>query len=432
MQSLKHFFEPLKDKFESRKDDSRTVSRQKYFYDSFDVIGNEDWDLFDKFHRFRSPDREGLSHPKPDLCFPWLIVEYKEQDEKKEEQCHYQAANAGSAALMLLQTAAVFAEFNEECQHVPPVVTATTIGRSVRVWVVYYHRVNGHDAYRSGDGDVPTALSLARILDEAVDKGFYMGRQHAPTFDQQLLIDATRYVCISENTKVLKQVENILESKLEDIRCSIAAPATAQPNSILGSKIDDLRATLAKQMENDIIRKTDTFGSPPEEPSSSSHGKDGLLDKPLLKEEDVYQYSQGRPSLQSAASDLRSERGGVDLKTHGVAKGKEKASPKQKQSGRRPGRNIPKNGGIAITAAVTSTATAVAATSCAAACSRWCVQGPVACMVVILAFVPAYGLVWRHAMALRRSKDSFAAATAAAIAAAARATAAATAAEATA
>ncbi|KAK6067892.1 hypothetical protein SCUP234_11365 [Seiridium cupressi] len=186
---------------------------------------------------------------------------------------------------------------------------------------------------RSGDGDVPTALSLARILDEAVDKGFYMGRQHAPTFDHQLLIDATRYVCISENTKVLKQVENIIESKLEDIRCSIAAPATAQPNSILGSKIDDLRATLAKQMENDIIRKTDTYGSPPEEPSSSSHGKDGLLDKPLLKEEDVYQYSQGRPSLQSAASDLRSERGGVDLKTHGVAKGKEKASPKQKVRG---------------------------------------------------------------------------------------------------
>ncbi|KAM0818179.1 hypothetical protein AB5N19_03988 [Seiridium cardinale] len=466
-----HFFEPLKEKFESRKDDIRTVSRQKYFYDSFDLIGNEDWDLFDKFHGFRSPDREGLSHPKPDLvcyfpildtgdekkkstpersfwkhtaqerlaqnlsgltyktlidlekfglkfsprrlteqriskgehlqCFPWLIVEYKKQDKKKEEQCYCQAANAGSAALMLLQTAATFAEFKEECQHVPPVVTVTTIGRSVRVWVVYYHRADGHDAYemktiwkgdmtnvsnilrfesildnvhtwatrtlkpllsayiaqwrhrfldgpyrygtslhdlrdqlqRPGDGDVPTALNLAKILDEAVDKGFYMGRQHALTFDHQLLLDATRYVCLSENTKMLRKVENIIESKLEDIRCSIAAPAPVQANSILESKIDDLRATLAKQMGNDTTRKTDTYGSSLEEPGSSSHGKDGLLDKPLPKEEDIYQYSQGRPSLQSAVSDLRSERGGVDLKTHGAAKGKGKASPKQKVRG---------------------------------------------------------------------------------------------------
>ncbi|KAK6067893.1 hypothetical protein SCUP234_11366 [Seiridium cupressi] len=78
----KHFFEPLKDKFESRKDDSRTVSRQKYFYDSFDVIGNEDWDLFDKFHRFRSPDREGLSHPKPDLVCYFPILDTG--DEKKK------------------------------------------------------------------------------------------------------------------------------------------------------------------------------------------------------------------------------------------------------------------------------------------------------------------------------------------------------------
>lgn len=84
-------------------------------------------------------------------CFPWLIVEYKRDtaDKREREKCYSQAANAGSAALMLFQTAARFAEFKVDNQHIPPVVTITAIGSAVHVWIVYYRRTKTGDRYVS-------------------------------------------------------------------------------------------------------------------------------------------------------------------------------------------------------------------------------------------------------------------------------------------
>jgi hypothetical protein len=89
--------------------------------------------------------------PRELQCFPWLIIEHKRANPGKAEieKCYCQAANAGSAALMMLQTAAKYAENRDQGQHVPPVVTITTISKEVRVWVVFDRRRDHRDTFVS-------------------------------------------------------------------------------------------------------------------------------------------------------------------------------------------------------------------------------------------------------------------------------------------
>jgi hypothetical protein len=76
------------------------------------------------------------------ICFPWLIVEHKKAgDGSVERKCHCQAANAGTAAVMMLES--LFNsepeanEHNEANEHIPPVVSITTVCKTVRVWITY-------------------------------------------------------------------------------------------------------------------------------------------------------------------------------------------------------------------------------------------------------------------------------------------------------
>ena len=84
--------------------------------------------------------REGKKHILSDcICFPWLVVEHK-RDAKGENQCYCQAANAGVAAVMMLETLShivpdeILGKQREEAQ---PVVTITTVDKTVRVWIAY-------------------------------------------------------------------------------------------------------------------------------------------------------------------------------------------------------------------------------------------------------------------------------------------------------
>ncbi|KAI9148839.1 hypothetical protein HJFPF1_10881 [Paramyrothecium foliicola] len=82
--------------------------------------------------------------PRDLQCFPWLIVEHKEGAEdrskraKAEAFCYCQAANASSAALMLLQSASEYAEEGPDGQCVPPIPVITTIGEKVRIWIAWH------------------------------------------------------------------------------------------------------------------------------------------------------------------------------------------------------------------------------------------------------------------------------------------------------
>jgi hypothetical protein len=74
------------------------------------------------------------------ICFPWLIVEHKKEGGPAHiEKCYCQAANAGAAAVMMLETLAKIPgmEKHRTKTHIPPVVTMTTVDSIVRVWITY-------------------------------------------------------------------------------------------------------------------------------------------------------------------------------------------------------------------------------------------------------------------------------------------------------
>ncbi|KAH8175072.1 hypothetical protein LIA77_06491 [Sarocladium implicatum] len=97
------------------------------------------------------------------MCFPWLIVEHKRSNQG-EEKCYCQAANAGSAAVMMLQGLARYAKSQRQDGHVPPVVTMTTVDKIVRVWIV--HSCGASEGYRMDcvwKGDATSLTDLLRL-----------------------------------------------------------------------------------------------------------------------------------------------------------------------------------------------------------------------------------------------------------------------------
>ncbi|RYP04145.1 hypothetical protein DL764_004644 [Monosporascus ibericus] len=80
--------------------------------------------------------------PSDLICYPWLITEYKRKDKEgnkegnneRKMQCYCQAANAGAASLMLLQTLVRHSTYKT----VLPVVTMTTWGPEVCIWICFF------------------------------------------------------------------------------------------------------------------------------------------------------------------------------------------------------------------------------------------------------------------------------------------------------
>lgn len=71
-------------------------------------------------------------------CFPWFIVEHKEDVLRdKESRCYCRAANAADATLIMNQLLATYAENKTDDVHIPPVVTMTTVGKDIKIWIAY-------------------------------------------------------------------------------------------------------------------------------------------------------------------------------------------------------------------------------------------------------------------------------------------------------
>jgi hypothetical protein len=71
------------------------------------------------------------------LSFPWFIVEHKRSGYMPEDQRHIQAANAGACAIMMHESLSTIVSKGPQNEHIPPVVTMTTIGPEVWVWIAY-------------------------------------------------------------------------------------------------------------------------------------------------------------------------------------------------------------------------------------------------------------------------------------------------------
>lgn len=79
-------------------------------------------------------------------CFPWLIVEYKKAKsapgelDRLKEVVYCQAANASGCAVHLNANAARYAVKLVNDAQVPPVVSVTTVGPQVKVWITFFAR----------------------------------------------------------------------------------------------------------------------------------------------------------------------------------------------------------------------------------------------------------------------------------------------------
>lgn len=84
------------------------------------------------------------------LCFPWCmihvdgvgLVEASMKRDEREIKLPARASSAATAILSMFETLARYAEMKQDDQHIPPVVTITTEGANVTVWLAYFEAVD--------------------------------------------------------------------------------------------------------------------------------------------------------------------------------------------------------------------------------------------------------------------------------------------------
>ncbi|KAI5467813.1 hypothetical protein BGZ63DRAFT_36877 [Mariannaea sp. PMI_226] len=98
-------------------------------------------------------------------CFPWLIIEHREDVLRdRETRCYCRAANAADAALTLYQNLGEHALNKANDIHVPPVVAMTTAGKDIRVWIAYAcNNGEDHRMVCVWKGDVTSAIGIIEL-----------------------------------------------------------------------------------------------------------------------------------------------------------------------------------------------------------------------------------------------------------------------------
>ncbi|RBA15619.1 hypothetical protein FPRO05_12226 [Fusarium proliferatum] len=103
------------------------------------------WSTLKRLHEFGLQPAPFKLFKKPPLeanlkCYPWLVVEHKKekQDDGLVRDVCCQAANAAACAISLIRHTAQYAIKLPKQAHIPPIPVITTIGPSVKVWIIYY------------------------------------------------------------------------------------------------------------------------------------------------------------------------------------------------------------------------------------------------------------------------------------------------------
>jgi hypothetical protein len=83
-----------------------------------------------------------VNFERPDLfCFPWAVVEFKRDNQKKAQECYSQAANAAAVALEMRE-ALIRTAVPEHAHPAAPVVAFTCVGPEIRLWLAYGGNTN--------------------------------------------------------------------------------------------------------------------------------------------------------------------------------------------------------------------------------------------------------------------------------------------------
>lgn len=119
-----------------------STARQWHLAPNASLAETFSWYLLGKLHEHGlRPTPFKVFHETPKQanlrCYPWLIVEHKKEKNQLAMTVYCQAANAAARAVQMNEVAAKYAVAMEGSAQIPPVVTITTIGPQVKVWIAY-------------------------------------------------------------------------------------------------------------------------------------------------------------------------------------------------------------------------------------------------------------------------------------------------------
>ncbi|KAI1017792.1 hypothetical protein LB504_003824 [Fusarium proliferatum] len=229
------------------------------------LVESFSWSNLKNLHKFglQATPFNVLEKEKPkeqDLsCFPWLIVEYKKAKsapgelDRLKEVVYCQAANASGCAVNLNENAARYAVKLVNDAQVPPVVSVTTVGSQVKVWITFFARdfmaycwdFNGAKYEKqekgymmqciwTGDMTVPQDILQFRLILE--NTYTWAKRVFKPLI--ATYIDQWKFACIDDIPSAAYTESKRRRERLELSRCALRltlASRDAQPGLQPGS-----------------------------------------------------------------------------------------------------------------------------------------------------------------------------------------------------
>lgn len=95
-------------------------------------------------------------HPEHNLtddklvCYPFVIVDTKKNNQDESDFCYCQAANGCSASLSMLEAAKKYHGSRHSAQVIEPVVSFTFVGPEVKVWLAFTKELTTANSWKHG------------------------------------------------------------------------------------------------------------------------------------------------------------------------------------------------------------------------------------------------------------------------------------------
>ncbi|KAH6950235.1 hypothetical protein DER45DRAFT_92938 [Fusarium avenaceum] len=206
--------------------------------------------------------------------YPWLIIEFKTEDDSLMEEVCCQGANASACAVNLNRIAAKYTTEEAEDAQVPPIPVITTVGPKVKTWITYFSRdfKAPYDVLTKRKGENVKEGYLMRCIWE----GNMTNLRHVVEF--RLMLENIH----SWATRVFKPLLGTyihkwkLETRKNDDRDISPASATAQRDL-------NVSARLTPRVEG-ILQRYATTAINPDQPSQTTSVLVGYIQE-LLKAE---------------------------------------------------------------------------------------------------------------------------------------------------
>jgi hypothetical protein len=126
----------------------RDTSFQNYTADTLSQLamnGLRSVPVSSSLTRVAETNRDSAEWQFPLLCFPWCIIQLKgvekaaaiEENDNSVLETSCQASIAASGALAMFGKLARFADVKQDGQHIPPVITITSVGPNTTVWLAF-------------------------------------------------------------------------------------------------------------------------------------------------------------------------------------------------------------------------------------------------------------------------------------------------------